>query len=419
MKLFRKILFWCHLIVGVIGALVILIMSVTGVLLTYERQIIAWADTRNYQVTPPSAGAPRLPVETLLAKTREAQPGATITTVTLRADTSEPAAIALAANPGAGPGGGRTIFVNPYTGGVMGEGPKGVRNFFRVMTDWHRWLGAQGANRATARAITGACNLGFLFIVVSGIYLWWPRKRNWAQFKNVLWFKRKLPGKARDFNWHNVIGFWSFAPLFIVVLSATVISYPWASNLVYRVVGETPPASQRGPGGAPQGNAGQQRGGAERNNSEAAPTGPSVNLDQLWTRAEQQASGWQSISLRLPNSPNAPATFSIDHGDGGQPQKRAQLTLDRKTGEVVKWEPFSSYTKGRQLRSILRFAHTGEVLGIPGQTIAGLVSLGACFLVWTGLALAWRRLREWLARRSGAPVKSSTPLAEATADSQA
>jgi uncharacterized iron-regulated membrane protein len=296
----------------------------------------------------------------------------------------------------------------------LGEGAKGVRGFFRVVTDWHRWLGASGANRATARAITGACNLGFLFIVASGIYLWWPRKRNWEQFKSVLWFKRGLPGKARDFNWHNVIGFWSFAPLFIVVLSATVISFTWASNLAYRIVGDTPPAPQRAPGGPPQGNAGAQRGGAERNSAETTLAG----LNQLWARAEQQTSGWRSISLRLPNSADAPATFTIDHGDGGQPQKRAQLTLDRKTGEVVRWEPFSSFTKGRQLRSILRFAHTGEALGVVGQTIAGLVSLGACFLMWTGLALAWRRFRAWRARQAVAPIPTAEPLAKAALESQ-
>ena len=55
-------------------------------------------------------------------------------------------------------------------------------------------------------------------------------------------------------------------------------------------------------------------------------------------------------------SPDAPLAFTIDQGDGGQPQKRAQLTLDQKTGEVVRWEPFSSYTTGRKLRSFLRFA---------------------------------------------------------------
>jgi len=418
MKLFRKALFWCHLTVGVIAGLVVLIMSVTGVLLAYERQITYWADTRNYHVAPPSPEAGRLSVEALLAKAREAQPGIAITTIILRSGASEPVTIGLAGDPGAGPGGGRTIFIDPYTGVVLGEGSKGVRDFFHAMTDWHRWLGASGASRNTARAITGASNLGFLFIVSSGIYLWWPRKRNWPQFKNILWFKRGLPGKARDFNWHNVIGFWFFAPLFIVVLSAVVMSYQWAGNLVYRVVGENPPA-QRGPGQAP-GNAGPQRGemrrgGTERRDSAPPEAPPLDNLDGLWARATQQVSGWQSVSLRMPSSPDAPLTFTIDQGDGGQPHKRAQLTLDRKTGEVTRWEPFSSYTTGRKLRTFLRFAHTGEVAGFVGQTVAGLASLGGAFLVWTGISLALRRLRAWMGRRSGATVQSPAPLTETAA----
>ena len=49
MKQFRKIIFWCHIPVGIIAGLIILIMSVTGVLLAYERQITAWADTRGYR----------------------------------------------------------------------------------------------------------------------------------------------------------------------------------------------------------------------------------------------------------------------------------------------------------------------------------------------------------------------------------
>jgi uncharacterized iron-regulated membrane protein len=72
--------------------------------------------------------------------------------------------------------------------------------------------------------------------------------------------------------------------------------------------------------------------------------------------------------------------------------------LDRATGDVVRWESFASYTRGRQLRSILRFAHTGEVVGVAGQTIAGLVSAGGAVLVFTGLTLAIRRFRAWIAR---------------------
>ncbi|HEX5965105.1 MAG TPA: PepSY-associated TM helix domain-containing protein, partial [Pyrinomonadaceae bacterium] len=116
--------------------------------------------------------------------------------------------------------------------------------------------------------------------------------------------------------------------------------------------------------------------------------------------AKQQVSDWRSISLQLPTSASAPLTFNIDRGTGGQPQKRGQLVVDRSTGAVTKWEPFSSNTRGRQLRSILRFMHTGEVAGILGQTIAAIVSLGGAVLAFTGLALAFRRFYAWISKRA-------------------
>jgi uncharacterized iron-regulated membrane protein len=378
MKLFRSIIFWCHLVCGVFAGLVILIMSVTGVLLTYERQIIEWADTRGYDVTPSASAtgeaSGRLPVETLLARVAEVRPDIAPTTLTLRADPAAPAALALGRD--------GTIYVNPYSGAVLGNGSSSVRRFFRQVTDWHRWLGASSEHRTIGRAITGACNLAFLFLVVSGPYLWWPRKWTWRRLRTVTWFRRDLPGQARDFNWHNVIGFWSAIPLFIIVLSAVVISYPWASNLVYRVVGEEP--QSRGPR-----RGGGSRGGAQDEGTMADLEIGGFNL--AWARAGRQVPDWRRITLQLSQSPREPLSFTIDSGTGGQPQKRAQLMLDRATGDVVAWEPFSSQTRGRRLRSWLRFAHTGEVFGLVGQTIAGIVSAGSALLVWTGLALAWRR----------------------------
>ena len=397
MKRLRKIIFWVHLPVGVIAGVVILIMCVTGVLLAYEKQIMLWADTRNYQTAPPSAEARHLPVETLIENARNHR-GANPASITLRSTPSAPAELGF---------GRETVplFLNPYTGQVLGDGSQGTRNFFRTMTDWHRWLGANGENRTVARAITGASNLGFLFLVMSGFYLWWPRNWNLKAVRNVLWFRRGLPARARDFNWHNVIGFWSAVPLFIVVLSAVVISYTWAGNLVYRLAGETPPASR----------ANQPNANAGTNKDPQALT----NLNSHFIRAEQQVSDWQSISLQLPTAAAAPLTFNIDSGTGGQPQKRAQLVLDRASGDVVKWEPFSSFSRGRQLRSILRFAHTGEVLGIPGQTIAGIVSSGGAVLVITGLALAFRRLYSWLTRRAKSKqrvVAVTEPLPDSVGD---
>ena len=133
------------------------------------------------------------------------------------------------------------------------------------------------------------------------------------------------------------------------------------------------------------------------------------DLDALMARAQRHVDGWRTISLRLPASPDAPVVFAIDRGDGGQPHLRSTLTLNQTTGEVISDEVFSSQTPGRRIRSVMRFAHTGEVLGIAGQTVAGLVSLGGTVMVWTGFALAWRRFRAWSTRRfrRGEPSESA------------
>ena len=59
----RTLIFWPHLIAGVVAGAIVLIMSVTGVLLTYERQLIAWSDS-GFRSSPPAQGAARLPSRT-------------------------------------------------------------------------------------------------------------------------------------------------------------------------------------------------------------------------------------------------------------------------------------------------------------------------------------------------------------------
>jgi uncharacterized iron-regulated membrane protein len=400
-KALRFLIFWLHLLTGITVGTIVLIMSLTGVLLTYEKQITRWADTRALDGAPPSLNAPRLDVATLVDRARQSSPG-TPTAVTWRADDSAPVEIAYGRE--------RTLFLNAYTGAVLGDGAQGTRGFFRAVTNWHRWLGAEGPSRPLGKSITGLANLGFLFIVLSGLYLWWPRHWTRRTLRSVTFFRRGLRSKARDFNWHNVIGLWSWAPLVIVVASGVVISFPWASNLVYRAVGETPPAPARPPGapaptvgGAPR--EGAPREGAPREGSsrgQSAMSEPALQwngLDALAARARQRVPGWRSVTLTLPTKPDVPVVFGIDGGTGGEPQKRAELQLDRTTGAEVRWQPFSAGTPGRRLRSILRFAHTGEVLGLAGQTVAGIVSLGGVFLVYTGLALTLRRFLKWSRRR--------------------
>jgi uncharacterized iron-regulated membrane protein len=380
----RTLIFWPHLIAGVVAGAVVLIMSVTGVILTYERQMNAWSDGE-FRSSPPPDGATRLSVEDIVATVRRDHPDIEVGAVTLNSQPDAPVTIAA---------GRQTIYADAYTGRLLGEGNQGMRAFMSDVRAWHRWLSVEGDGRPFARAITGWSNAIFLFIVCSGFYLWFPRKWTWQRVRPVVLFGSSLRGKARDFNWHNVIGLWSCVPLFIVVLTAMPISFPWANAAVYRMVGEEPP-QQGGRGGG--GGEGRQRAEGERAERQEPPT--VAGLNSLWTVAEKQVPGWRTINVRIPASERAPVVFAIDKGDGGQPQHRSTLTLNRATGAVVSFEAFSDQSLGRRLRSISRFAHTGEVLGVPGQTIAGLATAGAVVLVWTGIALTLRRFRAWVARR--------------------
>ncbi|WP_116133661.1 PepSY domain-containing protein [Tropicimonas sp. IMCC34043] len=360
----RRVVFWSHLVTGVAAGLVILVMSVTGALLAFETQITRWADPK---VTPAAA---MLPAEALGAIAL-AESGGKASTLTLSADATRPAA--------AGWGRGEQILLDPYTGAALGAGPEGVHAFFGAVTQIHRWL-VPLFDRQTGGAITGAANLLFLFLLVSGVVLWWPRAWKARLLRNQILFRHGLPNaKARDYNWHHVLASWAAIPLVLIVLSGVVISYPWASRLVFAAYGETASAGGGRPGGAPGGGA-------------PAVIAPGVGLQAALDNAASQVPDWNRLTLTLPKAGDDKITVMADTGTGHQPARQTTLTFAATDGTLLGQKGIADQTPATRARIWLRFVHTGEVYGVVGQAIAALASLAAAVLVWTGLALAWRRL---------------------------
>jgi len=357
---FRNILFWFHLTAGTVAGLVILVMSLTGALIAFEPQIVDFAEREVRNVIPLGPDARRLNVETLIAKAREAFPKFPPSGVAMGSEPTSSASVSFGRE--------ETIFINPYTGDVLGRGSK-THKLMHEIEDWHRWLGS----REVGKPITGLSNAAFLILVVTGFYLWWPRRWTGTTFKAVSRFNPRLQGKARDWNRHNVIGFWCAPILLVITLTGLIMSYQWANNLLYRFTGNEPPPP------APQA-------------APSKPIEPPSDIDALWARAEQQAPGWVSIRLRFPPQPEGPVIASIQEPALWHPNPRSQLTLHPLTAEVIKWEPFSGYNLGRTLRTWVRPIHTGMAGGAVGQTIALLGAAGGIMLAWTGLAMAWRRI---------------------------
>ena len=356
----RRAFFWVHLFVGVVAGLVILIMSVTGVLLAFQKQIVGFAE-RDIRATQTKG---EIVPSRIVAAAKAARPDGKPSALTLRADPGAPASVAFGRE--------GSLYVDPYHAVVLGEGAKTTRAVFRKIEDWHRWLALEGPLRERGKAVTGACNVGFFFLVLSGLYLWWPN----TMFR----FRRGARGRARDFNWHNVFGFWSFVPLVAIVFSGIVISYP-------------PARPQQ-----PRREATTERGRAAK-----------PDLDRLWVTARAEADrvapDWKTINVRFPIEERA--TFSVDRGRGTRPDLRSQLIFDAQSGRLIEHETYTSQEASRKARSWLRWIHTGEAGGIPGQLVAAIASAGAVMLVWTGIALSLRRLRAWLKRSAATQQQTS------------
>jgi uncharacterized iron-regulated membrane protein len=378
-KTLRTILFWCHLTAGAVAGVVILIMSLSGALLSMKPQILNLLERRvRFVAAQPS---PMLSMSTIVAAARARQPESAPVSVVRDSDPASAVAVAFTQGP--------TVYVDPYTGSVLGDGSVSAQTFFRTVENWHRWLAMSAENRTMARGITGASNVVFFGLALSGLYLWWPRSWSVQHTRAILRFKRGARGRARDFNWHNVIGFWCAPVIIVMTATGVVMSYPWANALLYRVTGSPLPVAGGGGGGERGGGRGGGRGGDSQD-----PGASAVDLDRAWARAEQQLPTWRTITMRLPARAGGPVTFTMSDTRSWNAFARSQLTLDA-AGDVRQWQPYEGTSLGQKARGWVRFGHTGELGGLAGQLAAGIACCGGVFLVYTGLALAIRRFRLW------------------------
>lgn len=368
----RTALFWMHLAVGVVAGLFILNMAASGILIAYSKQITALAE-RGQRIVAAPIGAAHLDIETLVAEVQEARPQARLSGIVIYSDPTATAMFYVGRE-------NNVLYANPYTGEVLGEGQKTVRGFFQFVTSWHRWLALEGTARPVGEAITGTVSLVYFALLLSGLCLWLPKQWSRPRLRQGVLLDLKLRGKIRDWNWHNVIGIWCAPLLLLVTLTGIIMSHNWAGDLLFRLTGNPVPEHRRE--GGRSGGRGMEGPAAKLN---------LAGINPLWTQAEKQVSGWHSISLRFAASSDAPVNFLIDRGDGGRPDTVTQLALDRDTGEVVRSQPYETQNAGQKLRAWVRPVHTGEAGGLLGQSIAVVAALGSMTLVWTGLALAWRR----------------------------
>jgi uncharacterized iron-regulated membrane protein len=369
----RRVLFWLHLTTGIIVGSVVAFLAVTGCILAFQPQIIGWSEHR---------------LRTSTAQTQTCTAPSEILTTTAGLGYGQPLSWTSYANPHrpdeiAFPKG-RLLLVDACSGRLLDTNAGRLRGFFDEVHDLHRYVALVGTRNEGLRSIKNACVLAFVFLLLSGLILWLPRQWTWKHTRVGLVPKWKGFGRASEWSLHTVAGFWLFLPLVTISLTGLIMAYAWANGLLYRAAGDTLPSV---------------RAERELKTSEVLPVSRYKELDPLIAKAAMQDPSWTSLTLRVPLAKGKDIAFSIDEGEGGDPRTKSQLTLARKSAEVLKWAHYQDNTRGRRWRLLAHFIHTGELFGLTGQMVAFFTALGALLLVVTGFSLSIRRWLAWRSRK--------------------
>ena len=233
----RKSRFWrtvwrVHFYAGIFVIPFLVMLAVTGTLVLYEDPI---NDVTDHDLTyvEPQAGDP-LPLDEQVARVEQAFPDFEVGGVTPPTDDGYSTMVALAVNEADV----RNVYVNPYTGDLLGskiyrDDVPGLARLIHgtILFDWKLSVPTM-AGIVGDEPLTTPVDVGDLLIelmscwaivlVVSGLYLWWPRKREAgkALFKPRLHKK----GRARWRDLHAVPG----AALSVVVLFLILTGLPWS-----------------------------------------------------------------------------------------------------------------------------------------------------------------------------------------------
>lgn len=384
----RTVVLRLHLAVAVVAAAPIVVMAATGVVLAFENVVVKLAQPR--LAAPPSQAAERMPAfELIEAARRSGSSDRPFEPVSIQYEADRRAPV------GIGSARGEHLFLDPYAGTALGQGSPAVEGFFESVRGWHRWLAAPDGLVRRGRAVTGAANVAFVFLLVTGPLLWLPRPFNRRTFAASVLPLRGAWGQARAYNWHKITGFWLVGPLLVIAASAIVLSYPSIGDRASPVVGAALPLGSLAPAASAA-----DADGATRFSDD--PSG----LDAALAAVERAAPEWRSIVVHVPRDESPEVAVEVRTGSAGQPQRAAAVTVDARNRAVVRWEAFGDVGPGRRGQEFLRHAHTGEYWGVAGQALAAAASLAVLCLAWTGLAMAWRRV----VRRPKRPAAEAPPL---------
>jgi uncharacterized iron-regulated membrane protein len=374
----RKVIFWLHLTGAVAAGLVILVLCVSGATMVFARQILDWSE-RGIRHPAISGTTVPLDLDEALARAQRAQPALQMAIASIT-PAREDAIVITAADR-------TTWFVNPFTGDVQPESEPRLEAFFQTVGELHTHL-----NVGFGQPIAAAGNVVLLFLAFSGLCLWWPRRWSWSTVRPAVWFVAKARGRARDWNWHNVTAIWFLPALVVLAGTGVVLSYPAINTEMFSLATKLL---------TPANGTGRKIPSPLLEAQILAGARPSLEL--FAEAIETSLPSWRKIDLEVVQPLGAGVSIrrgqvlrrmdaSVTTTFAWPPFDTKTVALDSATGAQNITDMYASLPPARRARMWVRLLHSGGALGQPSRVVACLACFAACLLVYTGYAMALRRL---------------------------
>jgi uncharacterized iron-regulated membrane protein len=363
-----------HLWLGLASGGVVLIVSITGCIFVFQREI---TEARHPEWFFTKPGPQTLPLSQLREKA-QATLGADHPlsyTVTYRQPDRNWEFMAYRENDTALTIFGATeyyqsVFLDPYTGRVAG-----IRDykydFFMVIKYLHWSL---LLNTPYGQPIVGWSTVIFVILLISGLVLWWPKKWTKAMRDRSFRIKWKASFRRVNYDLHNVPGFYSLFPALIIAVTGLVFLWPIPTPPP-PVTKSTPPSAQSA--------------------SLAAATDPldlalRTSLDSLP----------QCVRFGISPAYGKEGVFYISaYRDEETYYGYDLLQYDQDSGRLLDHLQNAKKTRMQRLVEMNYDLHVGAIAGLTGKIIAFLASLICASLPVTGFLVWYLKRRNRFGRK--------------------
>jgi uncharacterized iron-regulated membrane protein len=357
----KKVAIQLHLWLGLASGLVVFIVALTGSLLAFRDEIEPLTDSAFFTVSPVSNGR-RQPLDQLVATATARFPGKPVgkvivddqadRTVIVELKQSKKAKDILA------------VALDPYTGRVVATRVEEAA-FFPTVLRLHRYL----CLGETGKVITGiSCSL-FLIIMLTGLVLWWPNRKNRSQRFRIKW-----NASVKRLNWdlHAVTGFYVLPFIFLIASTGLIWSYKWVNNLLFLALDGKPQTKREAP-------------------INASVPGK-ASADRL-ARIVAQTDKWLPhpgrITLTYPEKDSLSLTVAKVNETASVSNIVDFLYFDLRTGKATGQRLYDEETRGFKARRLIFPIHTGSMFGWPTKLLALIVALLTATLPLTGFYIWW------------------------------